>query len=606
MKLLHPKNATAESPSKHRRARKKRSELRHKAKKFWVEESKFHRVLKNHHSYRRRSKAEPFSMVKWYCKCGQTNSPEQVYYCRKCKQHWSRAQVARKSQSSQGKSGLPDTKHSSNASCTWPSLQLPLQTSQSSQPLLHTGAIPTHASSSQQPSVPEQSALLGKLKTALAEANYVVPEPIMTILNQASAKSMQSQLHAEANKLGKLEKKVRRLEEAIAKSKTAWTTYVQQVQQKLTQDAATCQQVIASAQMELVQAKQELSIQSQQTQMLISQLVQTQTQAPCPPAVTPMEVEPPTYSPWVASPSPCPNGTDLGPLTLVSMLTQSLAEHGPMTAMPDMLARPAEQDALAKAAAQHANNIDILQPWEHERTSHAPAPNPSGGQDWMRTGAPTAITPSPVTPPGVWDEPTFTSTTAVAMQAVGDQNKAFSAATKPNIAAPWDTPTLAPLASVPMAEQAAADNAYTAGQGSTTEQLMQQLQALQQQQFFCEQQLHAFTATAQPQIGTQPTNQQRTATPSSAQMPRETFSIASSPEKASNDPPTPSNHQGRNPKIPKSNMGNIAEQPCQMHVAGMATPPHSEVASCTPSPVPTEVATGVDDMAEDGSMQRLE
>ena len=356
---------------------------------------------------------------------------------------------------------------------------------------------------------PEQSALLGKLKTALAEANYAAPEPIMTILNQASAKSMQSQLHAEANKLGKLEKKVRPLEEAIAKSKTAWTTtYVQQVQQKLTQDAATCQQVIASAQMELVQAKQELSIQSQQTQMLISQLVQTQTQAPCPPTDTnggratniqPMGSTAITMSEWNRS-----------------MLTQSLAEHGPMTAMPDMLARPAEQDALAKAAAQHANNIDILQPWEHERTSHAPAPNPSGGQDWMRTGAPTAITPSPVTPPGVWD---------------GRRPKqGFQLSNE-------------------------AKHSCTMG--------------------------HTHTGTS-------------------------CISAYGRASRSRQCVHSRSNHQARNPKIPKSNMGNIAEQPCQMHVAGMATPPHSEVASCTPSPVPTEVATDVDDMAEDGSMQRLE
>jgi hypothetical protein len=115
------------------------------------------------------------------------------------------------------------------------------------------------------------------------------------------SKSLQSQMHSDANKIGKLEKRAKRLEDIIQQSHQAWSTYVQQIRAKFLQDQKSYQEVVQQAQMDLQQVQSELQQQKLHTYQSLSQ---TLVPGPCFSAAASlqsgMEVDAEPLLPWMS------------------------------------------------------------------------------------------------------------------------------------------------------------------------------------------------------------------------------------------------------------------------------------------------------------------
>ena len=177
--------------------------------------------------------------------------------------------------------------------------------------LLHTGPMPSHPDSCSQTAVQSTSApaLLKQLQDVCAQNRYVIPQPVeQALLEQLSAKSMQSRLHAEANRLGKVERRISAMQKTIQQSIAGWHQYVEDVKIKLLQDHQACMQVVRSAEQELSRARQDLQHQQQVTFDLVKQMCVPVTQMDLPvEQVMSMEVDGTACpQPWTAPTSAPP------------------------------------------------------------------------------------------------------------------------------------------------------------------------------------------------------------------------------------------------------------------------------------------------------------
>lgn len=124
------------------------------------------------------------------------------------------------------------------------------------------------------------------------------------------SKSVQAQLHGEANKIGRLEKRIARAKDVIHKSSQAWQAYMDKAQQRVQADYITFQQAIASAQQDLAAAQHDLHHQQLETQTLINRVMTSASISPLRPfpfpIQAPMDIDQGVGVPWVQAATPVP------------------------------------------------------------------------------------------------------------------------------------------------------------------------------------------------------------------------------------------------------------------------------------------------------------
>lgn len=157
---------------------------------------------------------------KWVCSCGN-HVPVQVAYCGSCGKHWSKATKAA-------------TKHAGAQSQT----KKGVKDSQERVGLASEFSIPSVEFSS----------------------SVVLPVSSPPLLSNGtqSQKTMKTLLHQRANRIGKVESKILRLENALTEIKSTWPSYVNKVQQGLQQEYQRCVTFSQQATAELAQLRQEL------------------------------------------------------------------------------------------------------------------------------------------------------------------------------------------------------------------------------------------------------------------------------------------------------------------------------------------------------------
>ena len=279
-------------------------------------------------------------MSKWICSCGFSNRPN-VEFCKGCNLHWSSPDskkgksksgvVSAAKQPSLQPSSLQSVLHtlggqdqvSSSKLVAWspaesvqhgPTVQLMHSSKhQQAAALAHTAAATAtmtttghatastgsqqaghlntqaHVSTSGQSALALQiQALAQKLQhTCIVQQCDLATACQTMAAEQVPAKSLQAKLHAEANRLGKAEKRVKKLEEILDTSNQAWQTHLQTERAKLLAAQASYQHTVHLAQQELKQAKEEVvSIKAEIAQIFGPSAAQVMI-----PATMPMDVE---------------------------------------------------------------------------------------------------------------------------------------------------------------------------------------------------------------------------------------------------------------------------------------------------------------------------
>ena len=121
--------------------------------------------------------------------------------------------------------------------------------------------------------VTSASEVMKQLHEVCAQNRYVMPTQIeKALMEQLTSKSMHSRLHAEANRLGKSERRINALQRTIQQSLEGWRSHIQKVKAKLMTDHQACLQVIRNSEQELIVARQELQNQQQATFELVQQM----------------------------------------------------------------------------------------------------------------------------------------------------------------------------------------------------------------------------------------------------------------------------------------------------------------------------------------------
>ena len=307
-------------------------------------------------------------MVKWNCRCGAVNK-QTAEKCQKCNGHWTKVQTGVGKPKDKGPKDRDSSKDSS-----WPTLHLPAASRASGQSagsasqvapctvppnvapsFPPVGFVQTAASipspfdalgmtapNAQVPILPvaqpdagnaTQSSgshapvaqVLKQLQDVCSQFHFVIPDNIQTALQeQMQSRSMQSQLHSEANRLGKYERKISSLERTIAESVQSWHSYIVQVKNKLHQDHQKCLQVIRAAEQELGHTKESLKQQQQATFNYVQRMCNSfPTPMPTAEGQVSMEIDGNVLpQPWM----PPVNGPDFHP--------QSNQAIAPQTAVP--------------------------------------------------------------------------------------------------------------------------------------------------------------------------------------------------------------------------------------------------------------------------------
>lgn len=90
-----------------------------------------------------------------------------------------------------------------------------------------------------------------------------------------SSKTVQAHLHSDANKLGKIERRIRKIQEILQQSRQAWQQYLQKAHQRLQADQQSFQQAMTAGEQELLQAQQDMHQQPNDTHRLLTTRVQS-------------------------------------------------------------------------------------------------------------------------------------------------------------------------------------------------------------------------------------------------------------------------------------------------------------------------------------------
>lgn len=325
------------SPCWHRHQRRRRARLRSAVRggRVPLNHPKVLLFLKGHHSFLRKQ-----VMTRWVCKCGHSNPPQNSF-C-KCGLRWDKTppltafnagklqgapasrQPKTETRPAKNQNRQPEKAPKPNPSTdqapalklpvepktvsptpmekagppdVWPFLQLPVSQSVSASCLSGPVSVQPPSQLPKQVS-PEMQALLGHY----AQAQQPLPPELLSLVQPVPvSKSLQSQMHSDANKIGKLEKRAKRLEDIIQQSHQAWSTYVQQIRAKFLQDQKSYQEVVQQAQMDLQQVQSELQQQKLHTYQSLSQ---TLVPGPCFSAAASlqsgMEVDAEPLLPWMS------------------------------------------------------------------------------------------------------------------------------------------------------------------------------------------------------------------------------------------------------------------------------------------------------------------
>jgi hypothetical protein len=296
-------------------------------------------------------------MKKWQCTCGFSNK-HTVEWCEYCGKHWTKSGAANGKQT-RPKEGKPKEQNKKDTT-GWPSLRLPQSASslssvpavqvstsvsspvglevfgplfQSSSPV-HSPVVASGVGMSSGPGPSNVQVFMKHLQDACAQNHFAIPAHVQaTLQEQMQVKSMQSQMHTEGNRLGKIEKKISSLERTIQQSIEGWHKYVEQVKAKLQQDHQMCLQVIRLAEADLTQAREALRLQQQASLQAIQQLcvAAPSREAPADHSMQ-MEIDgAPAPQPWVA-PASMPTASPLA--SQVGALSDGIALSVPDIQMP--------------------------------------------------------------------------------------------------------------------------------------------------------------------------------------------------------------------------------------------------------------------------------
>lgn len=479
------------------------------------------------------------------------------------------------------------------------------------------------------------------------------PQQAVQVEKSSSAgtpqKSLRTLLHQRANRIGKVESRIRRLEAALKEVQTTWPAYVQQLQQRVQQEHAKCLAFQNKAKHELQDLRKELP------ELMTQQLVPVSQQYVDTPQVSvpfPQHVPQDTHVPTMPQDS-----------TLQHMYTTMMeVDTTPGIQLPSFVLPNITESQQPAPGLPHPSSVEGLNHAHVHVQSHVPASgvHPSIGssqqssmfppcsaetlQQVMNTLAaqaslsnstpghaiPTAqgldsmdATIEP--PPGDWNSPPSPAQPVLPIVQDGSAHFPNPLYRKPTDLLPESTsqPVLSssmagPVVPVPTSDhvqkavqeaaealqQLPPEQGGTGGQGLTPQQL-QQLETFAQQQQTCQQQLESLQhMIAKPpkhvnKVQLQPFGHAaQTSPPRVTQI--DSMSVHSSPGRHLNgnvgvhnaSPPGQ-----RQQKIAKSTPGDVHIQHPQVH--GIATPiPASPAVSSrsrsrpgSPTPLPTEVAT---------------
>lgn len=575
----------ARSPTGHRRQRaqrsKKRRGLRGQASKLtpasWWQLSE---SVSSHHSKPFQQLREIFDFgtanttdhmpQKWKCQCGQM-VPMTMAFCGQCGKRWTKSQKAQTHTKGKPKSTKEDEGTPSNH-FAFPDLGFVLSSVSSS-------SSQTHAVGSTD------------------QAN-------------AATKSVKALLHQRANRIGKVEARISRLESAVKEVEKNWPAYVHQISQLLASEHQKCIQFHAQANAELTQLRTEMK------NLLMQDL--------------------------------CPDGgqatnTGLNTLSYLHTMANPMSSQMPSLHIPSVV-KPMDVDMNHGAASMQfpipsvhpqvtafeVPQLPIVEPEtavHHHKLSPAPESPPPVQEippgNW--TWPPAAPQPDlqtfqlPTVPPEA--QPIAVSP-QVNAQAVSQQLEPHIPAVPEDPVLPVQAFDIAPEVqhAINQASQAmlAYQRAVTGDTHATlTQEQMAQLHVFGQQQLQNHAQLQQFQAAVKHTMPVpSPCREHVPAAPASPGAPapkQDTLSVASSPAKSTQQVPT-SPLNPRQLKIPKCQEGNVHQQPVigpfqrGTEAQFVALNDTSPVPSPrTPTPVPTEVATPSEKGGpEPGALQQLE
>lgn len=421
---------------------------------------------------------------------------------------------------------------------------------------------------------------------------------------------MKTLLHQRANRIGKVENRIARLEAALQEVEKNWPGYVHQISQLLASEHQKCLQFHAQALAELSQLRQEMK------QLLTQELRQEETQTPI-------------IQPHVTS--------------YASVVQPDVGHHVPHLPISHV-GKPMEVDSTQVPSTFHFPLPSVMSHAEASVVPQMPVITPGlNQQNTQASQTPVFNHHAAVAPPGNWTWPP-------AAPALG-----FSAFQLPNVSQPTqpveDTqehiqpslntsapvlpvqptahlppPLIAPevqhainqAAQALIAQQQAATGDM---QATLTPEQLEQLHQFGQQQMECHAQLQQLHVASQQQARAPVSHTpQETPVPltqvSGLEQPG-IMSVASSPERPSKMFSASPQNQ-RQQKIHKNTEGNVHQQ---VHIGPFArsgpdpvaiplndaSPIESPRSSRSPTPVPTEIPTPSEiEEAPKGPLQQLE